>query len=118
MKEDPYGLVQRDLGTVLDSLLSSVIDVETLVRSPPPEYKKLPPGYKGDVMLMEPEFILLGKWPPPAFSNKTCLLTDSSLYYYSFTRGHLSNCDRIQGLSWPRPGEQQVPRKVATFRRV
>ncbi|KAI7884539.1 hypothetical protein K492DRAFT_183185 [Lichtheimia hyalospora FSU 10163] len=59
MKEDPYGLVQRDLGTVLDSLLSSVIDVETLVRSPPPEYKKLPPGYKGDVMLMEPEFILL-----------------------------------------------------------
>lgn len=61
MKEDPYGLVQRDLGTVLDSLLSSVSDVETLVRSPPPEYKKLPPGYKGDVMLMEPEFILLGK---------------------------------------------------------
>ncbi|KAJ8655807.1 hypothetical protein O0I10_008471 [Lichtheimia ornata] len=59
MKEDPYGLVQRDLGAVLDSLLSSVIDVETLVRSPPPEYKKLPPGFKGDVMLMEPEFILL-----------------------------------------------------------
>lgn len=53
--------MQRDLGTVLDSLLSSVEDVETLVRTPPPEYKKLPPGYKGDVMLMEPEFILLGK---------------------------------------------------------
>ncbi|KAI9493587.1 nucleoporin protein Ndc1-Nup [Zychaea mexicana] len=59
--EDPYGLVQRDIGKVVDTLLASVMDIERLVRSPPPSYTKLPPGYTGDrAMLMEPEFVLLG----------------------------------------------------------
>ena len=61
INEDPFGLVQRDIGKVLDTLLASVIDIERLVRTPPASYKKLPHGYSGDVMLMEPEIVLLGK---------------------------------------------------------
>ncbi|KAG2216646.1 hypothetical protein INT45_010786 [Circinella minor] len=59
INEDPFGLVQRDIGKVLDTLLASVIDIERLVRTPPASYKNLPHGYSGDVMLMEPEIVLL-----------------------------------------------------------
>ncbi|KAI8140104.1 nucleoporin protein Ndc1-Nup [Fennellomyces sp. T-0311] len=57
--EDPYGLVQRDIGLVLDTLLATVTDIERLIRSPPPSYKSLPRGHNGEVMLMEPEIVLL-----------------------------------------------------------
>lgn len=61
MNEDPYGLVQRDIGAVLDVLLGCVIDVEKFVRKPPAEYTTLRREHDGDVMLMEPEAVLLGK---------------------------------------------------------
>ncbi|KAI9265005.1 nucleoporin protein Ndc1-Nup, partial [Phascolomyces articulosus] len=44
--EDPFGLVQRDISKVLDTLIASVMDIERLIRSPPSAYKKLPLGLR------------------------------------------------------------------------
>ncbi|KAF7727285.1 hypothetical protein EC973_007801 [Apophysomyces ossiformis] len=59
LKEDPYGYVQRDIGHVLDTLLGCLSDVQSYIRSPPEEYKKLSSGFTGKAVLNEPEALVM-----------------------------------------------------------
>ncbi|ORY93909.1 nucleoporin protein Ndc1-Nup [Syncephalastrum racemosum] len=58
-KEDPYGLVQRDISNVLDELLATLIAIEKFLRTPPAAVTKLASTGSGKVMLYEPEVVLL-----------------------------------------------------------
>ncbi|KAG0187032.1 Nucleoporin NDC1 [Apophysomyces sp. BC1034] len=59
LKEDPYGYVQRDIGRVLDTFLGCLIEVQTYIKSPPEQYKKLVPGFHGKAVLNEPEAVVM-----------------------------------------------------------
>ncbi|CAO3610636.1 unnamed protein product [Mucor hiemalis] len=41
LKEDAFGYVQNDISQVLNQLLGCLVDVETYIKSPPAQYKKL-----------------------------------------------------------------------------
>lgn len=58
LKEDAFGYVQNDFSQVLNQLLGCLVDVETYIKSPPAQYKKL---LNQNEIVGETQAVIMGK---------------------------------------------------------
>jgi nucleoporin NDC1 len=62
LKEDEYGLVQRDIPAVIDCMLGCLQEVESLMYNPPASYSALTASSDSRITIREPLQIINGKW--------------------------------------------------------